>query len=276
MGGSEVAIVGYGTVGKHMEQLLVCAQKSYCVYDKLLGIGSRDEVNSCAIAFICVPTNACEDGSCDLSAVEDVLSWLDGPLAVIRSTVPVGTTRALRQKLARPIVFNPEYVGETPWAPQNPERSFVLIGGDPAERAVLLCFYESILGSIPRYGLAEAEAVELAKYMENAFLATKVTFCNEFAAIAQALGVEYEIARELWLLDERMGRHHTAVTQVGGYGGRCLPKDMSAVISQSRAAGYDPGLLVAVSERNAFIRAGRESDTISEGRVDERPVVRAD
>ena len=270
MTGSEAAIVGYGTVGRHVEQLLTAGRKRHVVYDKHLGIGSRAEVNSSAVAFVCVPTDARPDGSCDLSEIEDVFSWIDCPLTVIRSTVPVGTTRELRSRMGKAVVFNPEYVGETPWAPEHPERGFVLIGGEPSDRAGLLHFYESILGSVPKYGLADADAVELAKYMENAFLATKVVFCNEFASIASAMGVEYEVARELWLMDERIGRHHTAVTAEGGYGGRCLPKDVSSIVLQSRHNGHEPSFLAAVVENNARYRgAHRDSEggleALSEG-----------
>jgi UDP-glucose 6-dehydrogenase len=97
---------------------------------------------------------------------------------------------------------------------------------------------------------------ELTKYMENAFLALKVTFCNEFYDIAEAQGVDYNELRELWLLDPRIGRSHTFVLPFGrGFGGRCLPKDLNAIIHAARGAGVEAGLLEAVRDVNDAIRA---------------------
>jgi UDP-glucose 6-dehydrogenase len=91
--------------------------------------------------------------------------------------------------------------------------------------------------------------------MENAFLALKVTFCNEFYDIASVLGVDYNELRELWLLDPRMGRSHSFVyPENRGYGGKCLPKDVAALIQTATAHGYHPSLLTAMAETNSRFR----------------------
>jgi UDPglucose 6-dehydrogenase len=91
--------------------------------------------------------------------------------------------------------------------------------------------------------------------MENAFIATKVTFANEFYNLAQAFGVEYKELRELWLLDERMGRMFSAVfPDARGFSGKCLPKDVNAIAKASEKAGYDPKFIKAVLESNDRIR----------------------
>jgi UDP-glucose 6-dehydrogenase len=92
--------------------------------------------------------------------------------------------------------------------------------------------------------------------MENAYLAMKVTFCNEFYDIATKFGVDYNEMRELWLQDPRMGRSHTFVfPDDRGYGGKCLPKDVNAIIQAAQAAGYAPQLLAAMADTNAGFRA---------------------
>lgn len=82
----KIGIVGYGHVGKAMFELFKDAE----VYDKFLGMGAQEELNLCDTVFICVPTPPKSNGECDTSAVEEVLSWLNVPLIIIRSTVPVG------------------------------------------------------------------------------------------------------------------------------------------------------------------------------------------
>jgi len=95
--------------------------------------------------------------------------------------------------------------------------------------------------------------------MENAFLALKVTFCNEFFDIASVLGVDYNELRELWLQDPRIGRSHTLVfPEDRGYGGKCLPKDVSALIQSATAHAYEPSLLTAMVETNARFRTPRQ------------------
>jgi UDP-glucose 6-dehydrogenase len=87
--------------------------------------------------------------------------------------------------------------------------------------------------------------------MENSFLATKVIFCNEFADIAAAFGVDYNELRELWLADYRIGRSHTDVyPNKRGFSGKCLPKDTSALVHSSEKAGFIPELLKEVRRIN--------------------------
>jgi UDPglucose 6-dehydrogenase len=88
--------------------------------------------------------------------------------------------------------------------------------------------------------------------MENSFLAMKVAFCYEFAEIARTYNVDYKTVRELWLNDPRMGRSHTMVLpDQKGFNGKCLPKDLSAIVEASTANGYDPEMLRAIRDLNA-------------------------
>jgi UDP-glucose 6-dehydrogenase len=91
--------------------------------------------------------------------------------------------------------------------------------------------------------------------MENAYLALKVSFCNEFYELATRLQVDYEELRELWLLDPRIGRSHTFVfPDKRGFGGRCLPKDLEAVVRIAEDVDYQPALLTEVMRTNERMR----------------------
>ena len=114
----------------------------------------------------------------------------------------------------------------------------------------------------------DSSTAELTKYMENCFLALKVTFCNEFYDIAERFGIDYNELRELWLLDPRIGRSHTFVLPDDrGFGGKCLPKDVSAMVQSACSTGYAPHLLMAVLETNARFREGREAPALESVRA---------
>jgi UDPglucose 6-dehydrogenase len=277
-----VAIVGYGAVGKGIHQLFPDA----VIYDEPLGIGSRDEVNGCDFAFVAVPTNPRPDGSADLSIVEEVVSWLRTEVIVLRSTVPVGTTARLKEATGKRIVFQPEYgPGETPAHHFSDVRrvGWAILGGDRRDTIAAADLYKQVFNAELVIQQTDATTAELTKYMENCFLALKVTFCNEFYEIAERFGVDYNELRELWLLDPRVGRSHTFVMPDDrGFGGKCLPKDVSALVRSATDAGYEPPLMRAMQQVNERFRAlngatGRErlatvpaSGGPSDGRASER------
>jgi UDP-glucose 6-dehydrogenase len=97
--------------------------------------------------------------------------------------------------------------------------------------------------------------------MENCFLATKVAFVNQFFALSGCFNVDWEELRQLWLLDPRIGESHTTVTSERGFRGRCLPKDMAAIIAASRPFGGAP-LLESVQEFNRSICKSADSEEL--------------
>jgi len=244
----KVAIVGYGHVGSCMKQLFPDAY----VYDEPKEIGEREEVNKCDFAFVCVPTPKGEDGHCDTSIVDDVLTWLKPQECIIlRSTVPVGYT--YYHYFTHDIIFQPEYYGETtahPFAdPHN--RSWITLGGNDELTSKVADLYKTVFTSDIVIHQVDSKTAELAKYMENAFYSVKVTFCNQFYDLAKSLDVNYDKLRETWLLDPRISRSHTFVYPDNrGYGGSCLPKDTAAIIYQGDQVGVDMKLLKATEEIN--------------------------
>ncbi|MFI5258261.1 MAG: hypothetical protein ACHQ01_01440 [Candidatus Limnocylindrales bacterium] len=249
-----VAIVGFGAVGHGIRQLFPDA----VTYDPPQSIGSRAEVNACQFAMIAVPTPARPDGSADVSIVEEAVGWIECEHIVLRSTVPVGTTDRLRRETGKSIVFQPEYgPAATPDHPFKDLRNihWVILGGERIDTIPVADLYKTVFNSEIHVHQTDARTAELTKYMENCFLALKVTFCNEFYDLAGVLGVDYNELRELWLLDPRVGRSHTFVYPSDrGFGGACLPKDLQAMVNSARGAGYEPTLLEEVLATNRRIR----------------------
>jgi len=268
---AKIAIVGCGWVGRSMLAIFPDA----VIFDEPLGLGTRAEVNTCDIALVCVPTPTV-DGQCDLSIVENVISWLDVPTICIKSAVPPGTTNRLNARYLpglspQQIVISPEFIGEGPtwdgtiadtFAADYPDRAeqsrrwpYVIAGGQQEACDTVLNAFEERLGSGVEYIWEEnPTTVELVKYMENVWLAMQVTWANEFHEVARALGADYEAARDLWAYDPRVSSSHTDVLAERGFGGKCLPKDLAAIIFESGLAGYSPEFLLAIAQSNARFR----------------------
>lgn len=255
-----VAIVGYGAVGKGLHELFPEA----VIYDEPLGLGTRAEIDGCDVAFIAVPTPARDDGRCDVSIVEQAVSWIGCDYIVIRSTIEVGTTARLRRETGKRIVFQPEYgPAETPDHPFKNLRDvrWAILGGERDDTRWVANLYQRIFDSTIAIHQTTSETAELCKYMENAYLAMKVAFSNEFFDLAETAGVDYHELRELWLLDPRINRSHTWVyPDDRGFGGKCLPKDLEALTSFAREQSEHPlALLNAVRTSNTEVR-GRNRD----------------
>lgn len=265
-----IGIVGYGYVGRAMYEFFKDHYQVF-VYDPAyprpaLGYDTspfraRDDINQCDIAIVCVPTPSELDGSCDVSIVESVISWLETPLILIKSTVIVGTTDRLKEENGKRIVFSPEYCGESSyWTPYKfhtdvKETPFFTFGGAPEDTRECVDLFLPVTGPVKTYRQTTAKAAEMAKYVENTFYATKIMFCYEIASLCEHLDLDFNEVRELWLLDPRINPMHTAVfvDNERPFGGKCLPKDLAALISFAEEQGYTPYFLREVEESNERI-----------------------
>jgi UDPglucose 6-dehydrogenase len=209
--------------------------------------------------MLCVPTPAGDNGDADLSALWSAAREL-GPLltpemlVITRSTVPVGTNAALARHLraqfpAAPVavVSNPEFLREGRAVDDfmRPDRIVIGAADEEAARAAGR-LYEQIDCPIV---YADLETAEVAKYAANAYLAASISFINEIANICERTGADVSVVARALALDPRIGPH--AYLQPGiGFGGSCLPKDLSALIGTAEQHGYTPALLKAVGEVN--------------------------
>jgi UDPglucose 6-dehydrogenase len=251
----DIGIVGYGFVGRSLHKLF---GSDAIELDVDATEADRQAINRCRCTFVCVPTPVGADGVCDTSIVADCVDWIESDIIVIRSTISPGTTEDLRRRTGKRIIFQPEYVGETPSHPLADvrQRDFIILGGPREDTSPVADIYQRYYHSDIRFYFTDALTAELAKYMENSFYAMKVMFCNEFYSIAEALGVDYNELREIWLADPRINRDHTFVYPDNrGFSGKCLPKDVSAIIQSSREAGFTPPLLQAIMAVNGEYRA---------------------
>jgi UDPglucose 6-dehydrogenase len=263
---SKIAIVGYGFVGKGMHRLF--GDDVMAIYDPFTDDlkafpttgTTKKAVNNCELAIVCVPTKEKADGSCDTSLVEEAIKWLKVPLILIKSTVEPGTTDKLRKKYKKNIAFSPEYMGEgkyfvPPWKYPDPREAklhtFQIFGGPREVTKKILDIFVRVMGPHVFYAQTDAKTAEVVKYMINSWGAMKVTFANEWYDICEALGVDYREVRELWALDSRVEKMHTAVfPDKRGYGGKCFPKDVSAIIEATKRAAYRPKLMETIKSLN--------------------------
>ncbi|TMR08168.1 hypothetical protein ETD86_48910, partial [Nonomuraea turkmeniaca] len=256
----KIAIIGMGHVGRTMHDFLR-DHADLITYDQADGGPYPTEaLAGCDFAIVCVNTPTGPDGACDVSNVREAVKQLPTSKVLIKSTVAPGTTDELVAETGKDICFCPEYVGESryynPVCADAAALPFVIVGGRPDLRRWFVDALLPILGPTKTYFQCDALEAEIVKYMENAFFATKVTFVNEFARICAALGADWHTVREGWLLDPRVEPSHTAVFATNpGFDGKCLPKDLRAIVSAANQAGYQPRLLAEVLASNDRLRA---------------------
>jgi UDPglucose 6-dehydrogenase len=212
----------------------------------------REVLDNAELLFCCVDTPPTYSGDADLSRVEAVIAELgdsNSHAIVMKSTVPVGTGRAIqRRREGLGYISNPEFLKEGTAVEDfmHPDRVVVGAGNGSdgfADRVAAL--YEPLGGPIVRTDVASAEMIKLAS---NAFLATKISFINEIANVSEELGADVsEVARGMGL-DDRIG---SKFLKAGlGFGGSCFPKDVSALKQLAGNSGYAFQLLNSVIEVN--------------------------
>ena len=237
--------------------------------DKRISFTTEAEIGikDAEVIFIAVGTPMDEDGSADLSHVLKVAETIGGHLtkeAVIvnKSTVPVGTAdkvkNVIQTKLAKrntqltfEVVSNPEFLKEGSAVAdcQRPDR--IVIGTDSSWAETLLReLYEPFSRHHDKIMVMDVRSAELTKYAANCMLATRISFMNEIANLADAVGADIESVRKGIGSDQRIGYHF--IYAGAGYGGSCFPKDVSALINTSKSMGYEPLILNAVQDRNSI------------------------
>ncbi|MHA6203818.1 UDP-glucose dehydrogenase family protein [Dyella soli] len=217
------------------------------------------------VVFIAVGTPPDEDGSADLKYVLGVARTIGQHMdrytvVVNKSTVPVGTADRVRQAIAAElaargasvefdVVSNPEFLKEGD-AVEDCLRPDRIIIGSSSERAVnvLRKLYAPFNRNHERTVVMDERSAELTKYAANAMLATKISFMNEIANIAERVGADVELVRQGIGSDPRIGYHF--IYPGAGYGGSCFPKDVQALERTARSVGYDARLLGAVEAVN--------------------------
>jgi len=217
------------------------------------------------VIFIAVGTPPDEDGSADLQYVLAVARTIGrhitAPVVVVnKSTVPVGTADKVREAIAQAlaergveiafdVVSNPEFLkeGDAVADCMRPDR-IVVGASNPESVALMRRLYAPFNRNHDRVVEMDVRSAELTKYAANAMLATKISFMNEIANIAEKVGADIEQVRQGIGSDPRIGWHF--IYPGAGYGGSCFPKDVQALARTAQQYGHEPKLLNAVEAVN--------------------------
>jgi UDPglucose 6-dehydrogenase len=212
--------------------------------------------------FIAVGTPPRADGSADLTSVRQVAGaigeHLDGyTIIVTKSTVPIGTGQMIEQIVragrgrehAFAVVSNPEFLREGSAIEDFMHPDRVVVGSrDPRAIALMLDIYSPLRVADVPFVVTDVESAELIKYASNGFLATKISFINEVAAMCEELGADVEVVARGMGLDDRIGPRF--LHPGPGFGGSCFPKDTRAVVQIAHDLGLRFRIVEAVLEAN--------------------------
>ncbi len=249
MNTKKYGIIGVGMVGGALQRYLEDKRGIQpLLYDKGRNLGSYQVISQADIIFVCVPTPydsappRGEGKGFDLSCVEDVFKNIQGKkTVVIKSTVLPGTTEKFQKQYPQhKVLFNPEFLTEST-ADQDmkyPDRQIV---GYTEQSYNVAKDIMQILPLAPFERIIPATEAETVKYFGNTWFANKVIFANQLYDLCKALSIDYDQVMESAAADKRIGRSHLEVLHKDyrGYGGKCLPKDIKALIQLADENGVN-------------------------------------
>ena len=245
-----IGIIGGGVLGQAVASFFDKAK----IYDKFKKFDVLDEVLGQDVIFVCVPTPY--KNGFDRSYLDDVFlnfkNLNDTKIIVIKSTVIPGTTDYFQGKYKQhKVLFNPEFLTEKTAKEDfnNPDKQ--IVGFTSASKNVAEDIL-SILPKAPYQKTMPSKTSELLKYSINSFYANKVIFGNLLYDLCQSMDVDYNDLKEAFVSDKRIADSHFNVMHGGyrGYGGKCLPKDVKALIDFGNKQNVSATLLEAMDSLN--------------------------
>tara|TARA_R100000234_G_scaffold10953_1_gene6184 strand:+ start:9958 stop:10800 length:843 start_codon:yes stop_codon:yes gene_type:complete len=264
-----VGIVGQGFVGTAIREGL-CHLFQIETYDKFKKEAStsysvEELCTKTKIIFVCLPTPMKKDGTCDLSLIQNTIEKIDKVsnkhVAVIKSTVPPGTTKKLNKMCNDlQVVFNPEFLTEANYIDDFKNQNRIIIGGPRPASTIVKNLYRKAFQQTPIVKTG-SDTAEMVKYFTNCFLAMKVSFANEIKQVCDAHRIDFDKVVEYALYDQRIGNTHLSVPGPdgkNGFGGSCFPKDLNALIQFALASEIDPKVLSAIWNKNLEVRPEKD------------------
>ncbi|MGO1052304.1 UDP-glucose dehydrogenase family protein [Crossiella sp. CA198] len=231
------------------------------------GADNLAAVQDAEFVFLCLPTPSAADGAADLGAVHAVLSQIgpalrEGCVVVVKSTVPLGSTRDLRARLDRAgvaVASNPEFLREGHAVTDflHPQRVVVGASEEDTARRVLDLYRDTGAPTL----ITDPASAELVKYASNSFLAMKLSYVNTLAELCERTGADLTAVTEGLGQDERIGPAFLAAGP--GWGGSCLPKDTRALLHTATEAEVEFPLLAAAIQTNER-QAGRITGLVAQ------------
>ena len=261
----KVAALSRGEIPIHEPGLEALVRRNLKAKRLQFTIDAARAVEHGLFLLLAVGTPSGEDGSADLSHVVKVAQTIGQHLSsyaivMTKSTVPGGTADRVREEVAGElarrgaevdfdVVSNPEFLKEGAAVADFMKPDRVVVGTDnPRTMELLRALYEPFTRNRDRFVVMDVRSAELTKYAANAMLATKISFMNEMANIAERVGADIEKVRLGIGSDPRIG--YSFIYPGAGYGGSCFPKDVQALVRSSTGAGYSARLLEAVEQVN--------------------------
>lgn len=250
-----IGIMGIGMVGGAMQRYFEEIRKiPVIVYDPPKGFSDKNAINKVEMIFICVqtPFNQ-EKNNFDTVYLDKALAILEGnKIIIIKSTVLPGTTDLYQQKFPQhKILFSPKFLTEATADKDVREPNRQIVGYTSASQSVAEEVMR-ILSRAPFEKIIAAKEAEMVKYYNNCFYALKVAYVNQIYDLCQKLGIDYEVVKECAKPEPMMGTNHFEIFHKGyrGYGGKCLPKDVRALVRLATDAEVDLSLLKKAEEYN--------------------------
>lgn len=261
-----LGIIGYGFVGQAVANGFKVAsggKDQIKWYDKYKeGDSLEDVIGSSEFIFVCLPTPMKEDETgIDLSIFDSMIPQITkytdntDKIIVIKSTVIPATTVKFEKKFPHSkFCFNPEFLTEANFLDDfiNADRTVIGANNDLVARRVAVIFKQRFPQT--QIFLTDPTTAETVKYFANAFLSMRVTFANLFYDYCQKLGIKYEEVKKMAASDHRIGDYHLEVTTSKGFGGKCFPKDLVAIMGEFKKLGADFSLLETMWKYNKKIR----------------------
>lgn len=262
----KIGIIGYGFVGQAVANGFKIAsgeKDTIKWYDKYKDSVPLDQVISeSEFIFVCLPTPMKQDETgIELSIFEEMIPQITkftdntDKIVIIKSTVTPGTTAKFSEMFPNTnFCFSPEFLTEANFLDDfiNAERTVIGTNNDLISRRVALIFKQRFPKT--QIFLTDPTTAETVKYFANAYLSIKVTFANYFYDYCQKLGIKYEEVKKMAASDHRIGDYHLDVTTNRGFGGKCFPKDLVAIMGEFKKLGVDSSLLETMWEYNKKIR----------------------
>jgi len=261
-----IGIIGFGFLGRALAHgfNLHSNIKIYDKYDNIYNT-LEETVNDSEFIFVGVPTPMRDDGSQDLTNINDAVDNIvrvatSGKTIILRSTIIPGTTRSIAFKNTdHDFVFFPEFLTERSAKLDFINASRLIFGGQDHVTERVIELFRPRFPHTPIFQTTW-EGAEVSKYMSNCFLAIKVMFSNEMYDVAKHINVPYEDLRDMWLASGWIANTHTDVPGHDGdrgYGGKCFPKDVKAFVAWAEDQGLSMEVCKAADSVNEKIRTNK-------------------
>ena len=246
-------IAGHGFVGKAHELLFKNHRREIVIHDPPKGMIA--DFNNTSAVVICVPTPEAEDGSCDMSAVYEVVELCAETTPIlIKSTISLQGWQELKKRFPNhKLCFSPEFLRAISYMSDIKDFDSVILSGDTDYWRDQYSYNWNTV----KINIVTPEEAIAIKYFRNSFLATKVSFFNEIYDFCQAYDLDFQQVRAGVANDKRIGESHTHVYPedgIRGWGGYCFPKDTSALLKMAEEKNINLNTLRAAVEYNKKIR----------------------